>query len=140
MVGLVVVSHSERAAEGIVEVASEMGGDARIEPVGGDPDGGIGISMDAIREAIEAAANGRDGDDGDDDDGSDGVVVLVDLGSAVMNAEIAIEEATVDVEVEIADAPVLEGAVNAAVEATSRKATVESVVGAAADAREYRKL
>lgn len=128
MVGLVVVSHSERAARGIVEVAAEMGGDARIEAVGGDPDGGIGTSMDAIREGIEAANDG------------DGVVVLVDLGSAVMNAEIAIEDADIGGEVEIADAPVLEGTVNAAVEATSPKATVESVVGAATDAREYRKL
>ena len=128
MVGVVVVSHSERAAEGIVEVAAEMGGDARIEAVGGDPDGGIGTSMDAIRESIEAA-----------DDGG-GVVVLVDLGSAVMNAEIAIEEAAVEADAGIADAPVLEGAVNAAVEATSESATVESVVEVAAEAREYRKL
>ena len=129
MVGMVVVSHSERAAEGIVEVAAEMGGGARIEAVGGDPDGGIGTSMDAIRSAIEAA-----------DDNSEGVVILVDLGSAVMNAEIAIEEAAVEADAGIADAPVLEGAVNAAVEATSESATVESVVEVAAEAREYRKL
>jgi dihydroxyacetone kinase phosphotransfer subunit len=129
MVGMVIVSHSERAAEGIVEVAAEMGGDARIEAVGGDPEGGIGTSMDAIRSAIEAA-----------DDNSEGVVILVDLGSAVMNAEIAIEEAAVEADAGIADAPVLEGAVNAAVEATSESATVESVVEAAAEAREYRKL
>lgn len=126
MVGLVVVSHSARAAAGIVEIAAEMGGDARIEPVGGDPDGGIGTSMDDIRDAIEAA------DDGD------GVCVLVDLGSAVMNAEIAIEEG--DANARIVDAPVLEGAVNAAVEATSPKATIDSVASAAEDAREYRKL
>lgn len=140
MVGLVVVSHSERAARGIVEVASEMGGDALIEAVGGDPDGGIGTSMDAIRDGIEAAADGDDADGNDNDGGADGVVVLVDLGSAVMNAEIAIEEADVDGDIEIADAPVLEGTVNAAVEATSPKATVESVVEAAIEAREYRKL
>jgi len=140
MVGLVVVSHSERAAHGIVEVASEMGGDALIEAVGGDPDGGIGTSMDAIRDGIEAAADGDDADGNDSDGGADGVVVLVDLGSAVMNAEIAIEEADVDGDIEIADAPVLEGTVNAAVEATSPKATVESVVEAAIEAREHRKL
>jgi dihydroxyacetone kinase DhaKLM complex PTS-EIIA-like component DhaM len=149
MVGLVVVSHSERAARGIVEVASEMGGNARIEAVGGDPDGGIGTSMNDIREAIEEAVAGPgDSDDtgGGDDGGDGGVVVLVDLGSAVMNTEIAIEEvavgaeADVGVEVEIADAPVLEGAVSAAVEAAGPKATVESVVNAAVEAREYRKL
>jgi dihydroxyacetone kinase DhaKLM complex PTS-EIIA-like component DhaM len=150
MVGLVVVSHSERAAEGIVEVAAEMGADASIEAVGGDPEGGIGTSMDAITESIETAAD------------AGGAVVLVDLGSAVMNAEIAIEEADVGTDADadanddsdagteddgeagseavIADAPVLEGAVNAAVEATSESATVESVREAATDAREYRKL
>jgi phosphoenolpyruvate---glycerone phosphotransferase subunit DhaM len=133
MVGLVIVSHSERAAEGIAEVAAEMGGDARIEAVGGDPDGGLGTSMDAIRAGIDAT-----GGTGSEDDG--GVVVLVDLGSAVMNTEIAIEQATIDGEVVIADAPVLEGTVNAAVEATSPNATVSSVREAAVEAREYRKL
>ncbi|XVH31350.1 dihydroxyacetone kinase phosphoryl donor subunit DhaM [Haloferacaceae archaeon DSL9] len=127
MIGLVVVSHSENAAAGIAEIATEMGGDARIEPVGGDPDGGIGTDAEAIREAIEAA------DDGD------GVVVLVDLGSAVMNAELAIEMLG-DVDAVIADAPVLEGSLNAAVEATNRKATLDSVVEKAEDAREYRKV
>jgi len=113
MVGLVVVSHSAKAAEGIVEVAAEMGGDTAIEAAGGD-DGEIGTDVDRISDALAAA------DDGD------GVVVLVDLGSAVMNAEVAIEMH--DGEAVIADAPVLEGAVNAAVAATDPKATLESVV------------
>jgi len=113
MVGLVVVSHSAKAAEGIVEVAAEMGGDTAIEAAGGD-DGEIGTNVDRISDALAAA------DDGD------GVVVLVDLGSAVMNAEVAIEMH--DGEAVIADAPVLEGAVNAAVAATDPKATLESVV------------
>lgn len=129
MVGLVVVSHSAKAAEGICDVAVEMGGDARIEPVGGDPEGGIGTSAPRIREAIEAA-----GEDGE------GVVVLVDLGSAVMNAELAVEMLEGDVEVRLADAPVLEGALNAAVEAANPKATLDSVVEKAEEARDYRKL
>ena len=113
MVGLVVVSHSAKAAEGIVEVAAEMGGDTAIEAAGGD-DGEIGTDVDRISDALAAA------DDGD------GVVVLVDLGSAVMNAEVAIEMH--DGEAVIADAPVLEGAVNAAVAATDPKASLESVL------------
>ena len=113
MVGLVVVSHSATAAEGIVEVAAEMGGETAIEAAGGD-DGGVGTNVDRISDALAAA------DDGD------GVVVFVDLGSAVMNAEVAIEMH--DGEAVIADAPVLEGAVNAAVAATDPKATLESVV------------
>jgi dihydroxyacetone kinase phosphotransfer subunit len=126
MVGLVVVSHSERAAEGIVEVAAEMAGDVRIEPVGGDGQGGIGTVPGAIEAAIDAA------DDGD------GVVVLVDLGSAVMNADVAVESS--DAEAVIADAPVLEGAVNAAVAATDPSATLDSVREQAEAARGVAKL
>jgi dihydroxyacetone kinase phosphotransfer subunit len=127
MVGLVVVSHSAKAAEGICEVAAQMAPKASIEPAGGEVDGGLGTSVDRIGEAIDAA------DDGD------GVVLLVDLGSAVMNAELAVEMHEGS-EVRIADAPVLEAAVNAAVEATSKKATLDSVVAAAEEARDYRKL
>ncbi|TKX75449.1 PTS mannose transporter subunit IID [Halorubrum sp. GN11_10-6_MGM] len=141
MVGIVVVSHSERAAEGIAEIAAEMAGDTCIEPVGGDGKGGIGTVPDAIEAAIEDAAGGdTDGSDaGDESDGdADGVVVLVDLGSAVMNADVAVELS--DAEAAIADAPVLEGAVNAAVAATDPSATVESVREQAEAARDIEKL
>jgi len=124
MVGLVVVSHSATAAEGIVEVAAEMGGDTAIEAAGGD-DGEMGTDADRISDALAAA------DDGD------GVVVLVDLGSAVMNAEVAIEMH--DGEAVIADAPVLEGAVNAAVAATDPKATLDSVIEQAEAAADIEK-
>ena len=125
MVGLVVVSHSARAAAGIAEVAGEMGGDTRIEAVGGDGQGGLGTVPDDIETALAAADEG------------DGVVVLVDLGSAVMNAEVAIELS--DVDAVIADAPVLEGTVNAAVTATDPAATLETVCEAAAAARDVDK-
>ena len=126
MIGLVVVSHSHAAAEGICELAAQMGGDAPLEPAGGDGDGGIGTDADRIGDAIMAA------DDGE------GVVVLVDLGSAVMNAELAIE--MTEANATIADAPILEGALNAAVEATNKKATVDSVLEKAEEARSYRKV
>ena len=58
MVSIVVVSHSKKAAEGIRDVAQEMGGDATIRPVGGDPDGGIGTTAPAIEEAIREASDG----------------------------------------------------------------------------------
>ena len=128
MVGIVVVSHSERAADGVAEVATEMGGDAGIVPAGGGPDGGIGTLAPDIKAAI------READDGD------GVVVLVDLGSAVMNAEIAIEAVEDETDARIADAPILEGALNAAVAAASGDTTVETVLEKAEEAREYRKL
>ncbi|PSP37814.1 PTS mannose transporter subunit IID [Halobacteriales archaeon QH_2_66_30] len=128
MVSIVVVSHSERAADGVAEVATEMGGDAGIVPAGGGPDGGIGTLAPDIEAAI------READEGD------GVVVLVDLGSAVMNAEIAIEAVEDETDARIADAPLLEGALNAAVAAASGDTTVETVLEKAEEAREYRKL
>lgn len=139
-VGLVVVSHSARAAEGIVEIAAEMAGETRIEAVGGDGRGGIGTVPDDIEDALVTAAGdaGDEGDAGGDDDGEGGVVVLVDLGSAVMNAEVAIELA--DVDAVIADAPVLEGAVNAAVAATDPNATLDSVREQAEAAGEISKV
>ncbi|TKX82810.1 PTS mannose transporter subunit IID, partial [Halorubrum sp. SS5] len=85
--------------------AAEMAGDTRIEPVGGDGNGGIGTVPDAIEAAIDAAAGSEEEEESD----ADGVVVLVDLGSAVMNADVAVELS--DAEAVIADAPVLEGAV-----------------------------
>ena len=126
MTGLVVVSHSATAAAGIAEVAAEMGGDTPIEAVGGDGRGGIWTVPDDIAAALASA------DDGD------GVVVLVDLGSAVMNAEVAIEMS--DAEAVIADAPVLEGAINAAVAATDSDATLDSVRQQAEAARDIDKL
>jgi len=128
MVGIVVVSHSREAADGISEVATEMGGDAKIVPAGGGPEGGIGTLAPDIESAI------READDGD------GVVVLVDLGSAVMNAEIAIEAVEGEIDARIADAPILEGALNAAVAAASADATPEAVLEKAEEAHEYRKL
>ena len=126
MIGIVVVSHSEQAARGIVEVAAEMAQDVTIEPVGGDGSGGIGTVPDDIEAALAAA------DDGD------GCVVLVDLGSAVMNADVAIEMSAA--EAVIADAPVLEGAVNAAVAVGGPSATLESVREQAETARDIDKL
>jgi PTS hybrid protein len=109
-VGLVVVSHSAKIAEGVVELAGQMAGGVRIQAAGGTDDGGIGTDATMIAEAIAAA------DDGD------GVLLLVDLGSAVLSTQVAIEE-LVDEEVRgrvrIAEAPVVEGAVVAAIQAST---------------------
>ncbi|MFC6720372.1 dihydroxyacetone kinase phosphoryl donor subunit DhaM [Halobacteriaceae archaeon SHR40] len=128
MVSIVVVSHSKRAAEGIRDVAQEMGGDATILPVGGDPDGGIGTTAPAIEEGIREASDGS------------GVLVIADLGSAVMNAEIAVEAVEGEIEATIADAPILEGTLNAAVSAAQPDASLSEVLERAEEARELRKL
>ena len=107
-VGLVVVSHSAKIAEGVVELAGQMAPGVRIQAAGGADDGGIGTDATMIAQAIAAADEGE------------GVLVLVDLGSAVLSAQLAIDE-FVDEETRararIAEAPVVEGAVIAAVQA-----------------------
>ena len=109
-VGLVVVSHSAKIAEGVVELAGQMPGDVRIQAAGGTDDGGIGTDPTLIAEAIAAADEGQ------------GVLVLVDLGSAVLSAQLAIDELVEEetrARVRIAEAPVVEGAFFAAVQAST---------------------
>ncbi|RZS39107.1 phosphocarrier protein HPr /dihydroxyacetone kinase DhaM subunit [Herbihabitans rhizosphaerae] len=101
-VGLVVVSHSARLADGVVEVAAQMAPNVTAVAAGGTADGGIGTDFDAVTAAIENA------------DGGAGVVVLYDLGSARMIAEMAVEAAD---NARLADGPLVEGAVAAAVAA-----------------------
>src|SRR4051794_39523921 len=111
MVGLVIVSHSAALAGGVVELARQMGGEqVRIEAAGGlaEPEGAIGTDMQLVRAAIERVA------------GADGVLVLMDLGSAVMSAEMAVEliaAEDADLRVELCEAPLVEGAVAAAARA-----------------------
>jgi phosphoenolpyruvate---glycerone phosphotransferase subunit DhaM len=103
-VRLVVVSHSAKIADGAVELAAQMAPDVVIVPAGGTDDGRIGTSLDKVLAALEQA-------------GDDGVVVLTDLGSAGMTAESAVEFAADPESVLIADAPLVEGLVSAAVAA-----------------------
>jgi phosphoenolpyruvate---glycerone phosphotransferase subunit DhaM len=123
-VGLVIVSHSAKVADGTAELAGQMAPGVRIEPAGGAADGAIGTDAERIAAAIEAA------------DGGDGVLVLVDLGSAVLATRLAIEE-LLDGDrrgrTMIAEAPLVEGAVIGAVEA-STGAPLAQVAEAAAGA------
>ena len=106
-VGLVLVSHSEKLAEGLSELAGQMAPDVAIIAAGGTDDGGIGTSLEKIQSGIARA------------DGGAGVALLADLGSAVMTAEMALEFLDPDQQekVRLADAPLVEGAVAAAVAA-----------------------
>ncbi len=106
-VGLVVVSHSAQLAAGVVELAAQMARDVVLAPAGGTDDGGIGTSLEKVMSALGLA------------EGGDGVVVLADLGSAVMTAEAALEFMGNPENMVLADAPLVEGAVAAAVAAQS---------------------
>lgn len=116
MVGIVIVSHSEKIAEGAKEVAEQMVPEVKIYSAGGTDDGRIGTDAMKISAAIENAFD------------KDGVILLFDLGSSLMNAEMAIEFLDEDIKskVEIIDAPLVEGAIVAAVYASMNK-TIEEI-------------
>ena len=124
-VALVVVSHSEKIADGAAELAAQMAPDVSIFAAGGTPDGRLGTSLERVMAALEQAS------------GLDGVVILADLGSAVMTAESALEFAGEPDGVLLADAPVVEGLVAAAVAAQGGadvhavKRAAEAVYGSA---------
>ena len=129
MVGLVIVSHSGKIAEGIRELALQVADTTgQIIAAGGMEDGTIGTDAFRIADAIRAA------------DGGNGVAVLADIGSSIMSAEMAIELLEGEIiDVRIADAPVVEGAVAAAVEANCGSSLAE-VIRAAEETRDFRKL
>ena len=104
MVGIVVVSHSEKLAEGVVEFASYMAPKAKIIPAGGMCNGKFGISIKKIKASVKEAS--IDGD---------GVIILVDIGSAVFFTRQALNE--LDHSAVMVDCPLIEGAIVAAVEA-----------------------
>jgi len=108
MVNIILVSHVKEIAEGVKKLAEQMNqADVKITAIGGTPDGDIGTNPDAI----EAAVN--------ESDKEDGVIILADLGSAVMSVNMVLEwlDDEVREKVVLADAPFVEGAVVAAVEA-----------------------
>jgi dihydroxyacetone kinase phosphotransfer subunit len=108
-VGIVIVSHSPQVAEGTADMVRQMVGDeVKLAWCGGDPAGGLGTSVEAIIAAIDTAWTEK------------GVAILVDLGGAETNSEMAIEiigEPRSE-RIRICNAPVVEGAVMAATEAS----------------------
>ncbi|MFF2276258.1 dihydroxyacetone kinase phosphoryl donor subunit DhaM [Agromyces sp. NPDC058126] len=123
-VGLVFVSHSSQIAAGLVELARQMAPTAALEPAGGTDDGRIGTSFDLVSAAISAADSGH------------GVVVLCDLGSAILTTETALDflDDELRARVRLVDAPLVEGGVAASVAAEAGDA-LDAVVAAAESAR-----
>jgi dihydroxyacetone kinase phosphotransfer subunit len=116
-VGIVIVSHSPKIAEGAADMVRQMVGESvPLAWTGGNSDGGLGTDVGAILAAIDRAWSAA------------GVAILVDLGGAETNSEMAVEmldPARRD-KVVVCEAPIVEGAVMAATEA-SGGATLEAV-------------
>ncbi|MBT1684413.1 dihydroxyacetone kinase phosphoryl donor subunit DhaM [Curtobacterium flaccumfaciens] len=122
-VGILVVSHSAAIATGTVELARQMAADVPLVAAGGTDDGGIGTSFEAITAGIEELAQ------------ADAVVVLCDLGSAYLTTDTALDFLDDDVRarVHVSQAPLVEGAVAAAV-AAQTGGDADAVLAAAASA------
>lgn len=107
-VSIVLVSHSPKVVEGVEDLIRQVMQDVPIEKAGGTDENEIGTSVEKIQQAIDRANAGN------------GVLVFYDIGSAKMNAEMAMEmmEST---DVKLMEAPLLEGAYVAAVESGMNK-------------------
>ena len=129
-VGLVLVSHSAEIAKGVADLAGQVAGPAvAIVTAGGTSDGSLGTDGGRVLELLRAAAAGT------------GAVVLVDLGSSVLSVRAALTElsAAESERIRVADAPLVEGAVAAAV-AASTGCSLEEAARAAEEARNVAKL
>ena len=128
-VGIVLVSHSAALAQGAAELAAQIsGGTVTIIPAGGTDDGGLGTSSAKVERAVKLA------------DGGAGVLILPDLGSAVLTVRVLLSEpGDLPTPVELADAPFVEGVVAATV-AAAGGADITAVRAAAEEARDARKL
>jgi phosphocarrier protein FPr len=132
-VGLVIVSHSANLAAGVVELAGQMTqGKTPIAAAGGAIDDILGTSADKILVAIQSV------------DGPDGVLVLLDLGSAILSAEMALEMLSDEQRehIRLSYAPLVEGAVAAALEASIGRtlAQVQQIAEQTATVAQLQKL
>jgi len=120
-VGIVIVSHSSKVAEGTADMVRQMVGDeVPLAWCGGNSEGGLGTNVESIMQAIDRAWSDA------------GVAILVDLGGAETNSEMAVEmigEPRAS-RIVICNAPIVEGAVMAATEA-SGGASLREVVATA---------
>jgi dihydroxyacetone kinase phosphotransfer subunit len=132
LVGLVLISHSGTLVEGLREMVAQVAGDdVPIAVAGGTEDGRLGTSATRIGAALDAVFTA----------GADSALVLLDLGSAALSLEVALEDLdpAQRARVRVSEAPLVEGAVVAAVQA-SVGASLDDIVTAAEGAATMAKL
>ncbi|MCY1713857.1 dihydroxyacetone kinase phosphoryl donor subunit DhaM [Caproiciproducens galactitolivorans] len=126
MVGIVIVSHSEKLAQGVAELAGMMASEAPVVAAGGLDDGTLGTSFEKITKAVDSVYS------------DDGVLILMDMGSAVMTAEMVLESMP-DRKIKMVDCPLVEGAVVAAIGSSSNQ-NMEEIIEAAQESASEKKL
>lgn len=126
MVGIVIVSHSAKLAEGVVDLTKMMAKECPVAAAGGLEDGSFGTSYEKIMQAVEAVR------------GTEGTAVLMDMGSAVMTTEMVLEDLGYP-DVKMIDCPIVEGAVAATVASTGG-ADLDAVIEEAMYANQMKKL
>ncbi len=131
MVGILIVAHSNELAEGVCAVASQVtaGKKLPIAAAGGLEDGSLGTSLYRIQQALDTVYS------------DDGVLVLMDLGSAVMTTQMLLEMLSPEQQshIRLSSAPLVEGAIAAAVMA-SQGGDLNQVQQAAETAMEFPKI
>jgi phosphoenolpyruvate---glycerone phosphotransferase subunit DhaM len=132
LVGLVLVSHSATLVDGLRDMVAQVAGDSvPVATAGGTDDGRLGTSAPLIAAAIRSTF----------DAGAQETLVLLDLGSAALSLELAIEEfdPAERARIRISEGPLVEGAIVAAVQA-SVGASIDDVVAAAESAASMAKI
>jgi phosphoenolpyruvate---glycerone phosphotransferase subunit DhaM len=130
MVGFILVSHSDKLAEGVKDIIEQMnGGQANIKAVGGVGDGRIGTNPIRIQEAIEELYDGSN------------ILIFGDLGSSIMSAQMAIDMVENDISEKtiLVDAPLVEGAIAAVVQASITE-NLDDILQAAQEAKTISKF
>lgn len=109
MINLLIASHSKKLAEGLREILIQMAPNVNILVSGGDKDGNIGSNFDEINQIINEYAT------------NDGLVIFFDLGSSMMNCQMAIDmlDDEKKSKVYLAGTPIVETSVQIAVEASA---------------------
>lgn len=129
MVGIVVVSHSYQLAEETIKLSLQMAqSELAVINAGGGSDSSFGTDPMRIMDAIEKADSGQ------------GVLILLDIGSAIMSTEMAIEMSGADeANIKIANAALVEGCI-AGVTSASIGMTLDEVLMAAEEAMSFPKV
>ena len=128
--GMVIVSHSEEIANGVVKLAAEMANDnVEFKAAGGTGDGRLGTSVMTVLSAIESLSDCKS------------ILIYCDLGSSVLSSETAIDmvdKVALKAKCHIVDAPLVEGAFFGAVEAAASD-DVQKIISESDHARNLHK-